>query len=60
MSGRPKAADKPHAPPAPGYLPALDGLRWLMVFSVACYHYWQISWWAPEIQVSGVQVSLAP
>lgn len=60
MSGRPKAADKPHAPPAPGYLPALDGLRWLMVFSVACFHYWQVSWWTPEINAFGARVSLAP
>ncbi len=40
--------------PSPTHLPALDGLRWLMVFSVACYHYWQHSWWAPRVQLAGI------
>ena len=46
--------------PAPGYLPALDGLRWLMVFSVACFHYWQQSWWSPAIHLAGLSISLDP
>ena len=59
MSGE---AGREPAPAAhrPGYLPALDGLRWLMVFSVACFHYWQISWWTPAIRLGGKVFSLEP
>ena len=61
MTGRLRAAYRKHAArPRPGYLPALDGLRWLMVFSVACFHYWQQSWWAPEVRMLGARVSLDP
>ena len=48
MSKRLKAAEKS---PSATHLPALDGLRWLMVFSVACFHYWQHSWWTPRAQL---------
>ncbi len=44
----------------PAYLPALDGLRWLMVFSVACFHFWQQSWWSPDIRILGLRIDLTP
>ncbi len=61
MRRRPKAAHNTLRPPQrPDYLPALEGIRWLMVFSVACYHYWQISWWAPEVILFGHRLRLSP
>jgi peptidoglycan/LPS O-acetylase OafA/YrhL len=59
VTGRLQAAQQ-SLQPRPGYLPALDGLRWLMVFSVACFHYWQHSWWTPEIALGSRAISLDP
>ncbi len=40
-----------------GYIPALDGLRALMVFMVASFHIWQQSWLTPAFDVAGHWVS---
>ncbi|HSK68459.1 MAG TPA: acyltransferase [Candidatus Limnocylindria bacterium] len=48
------------APGEKGRVPALDGLRFLMVFSVACFHLWQQSWLTPSFTVLGMHVSLDP
>lgn len=41
-------------------VPALDGLRFLMVFSVAAFHLWQQSWLTPSFSWLGRFVSLDP
>lgn len=46
--------------PAQGRVPALDGLRFVMVFSFACFHLWQQSWLMPSFTVLGVKVALDP
>lgn len=40
-----------------GHIPALDGLRALMVFMVASFHIWQQSWLTPSFAVMGQTVS---
>ena len=43
-----------------GRVPPLDGLRFLMVFSVAMFHLWQQSWLFLDFTFLGVSVSLTP
>lgn len=40
------------------HIPALDGLRFLMVFIVASFHIWQQSWLTPSITLFGETHSL--
>lgn len=40
---------KPAYAPSPRRIPELDGLRVLLVFVVAWYHFWQQSWLTPAI-----------
>ena len=47
-------------PRGDGRVPALDGLRFLMVFSVAAFHLWQQSWLTPSLTLLGQKVSLDP
>lgn len=51
---------KQTAPARYGRIPALDGLRFLMVFSVVAFHLWQQSWLTPTFTVFGRFVSLDP
>ena len=46
--------------PPSGRVPALDGVRFFMVFSVACFHLWQQSWLTPTFTLFGQHVSLDP
>ncbi len=46
--------------PAGGRVPALDGARFIMVFSVAAFHLWQQSWLTPSFTLFGLRVSLDP
>ena len=46
--------------PSGGRVPALDGMRFIMVFSVAAFHLWQQSWLTPSISLLGLQFSLDP
>jgi peptidoglycan/LPS O-acetylase OafA/YrhL len=46
--------------PPSGRVPALDGLRFVMVFSVACFHLWQQSWLAPSFTLLGQNIGLDP
>ena len=46
--------------PPSGRVPALDGLRFIMVFSVSCFHLWQQSWLAPSFTLLGQHFSLDP
>lgn len=48
------------APARYGRIPALDGLRFLMVFSVVAFHLWQQSWLTPTFTVFGRFVSMDP
>ena len=43
--------------PREGYIPALDGLRALMVFMVASFHIWQQSWLTPAFDLFGERLS---
>ncbi len=40
------------------YIPSLNGMRFLMVFLVACFHIWQQSWLSPSITIGGKTHSL--
>lgn len=44
--------------PQDGYIPALDGIRVFMVFSVAAFHFWQQSWLTPAFVIFGKVYSL--
>lgn len=43
-----------------GRVPPLDGLRFLMVFSVAMFHLWQQSWLFLDFTFLGLKISLTP
>ena len=43
-----------------GEIPALNGVRALMVFFVAAFHIWQQSWLTPVITLFGKSISLDP
>ena len=43
---------------ADGYIPALDGVRALMVLLVVSFHIWQQSWLSPAITIGGVGYSM--
>lgn len=46
--------------PARLYVPALDGLRALMVFMVSWYHIWQQSWLPPRLALGPVILDFEP
>ena len=41
-----------------GYLPALDGLRALMILIIVSFHIWQQSWLTPVLPWFGRSISL--
>lgn len=43
-----------------GEIPALHGIRALMVLFVAAFHFWQQSWLTPRITLFGLNISLDP
>ena len=43
-----------------GEIPALHGARFLMVFFVAIFHWWQLSWLTPQFTLFGHHISMDP